>query len=71
MVNIMTANLVFPFLKLSDVSKTEGATAAQQFADSHEYVTRHPEKAAPICLNDAGWTDHYGHRRGDVDVEHL
>ncbi|MDO8606457.1 MAG: hypothetical protein Q7R40_07980 [Phaeospirillum sp.] len=25
----------------------------------------------PICLGDAGWLDHYGHRHGDVDVERL
>lgn len=27
--------------------------------------------AHPICLDDAGWLDHYGHRHLDVDVERL
>jgi hypothetical protein len=25
----------------------------------------------PICLDDVGWLDHYGHRHHDVDVERL
>ncbi|WP_146747677.1 hypothetical protein [Paramagnetospirillum kuznetsovii] len=27
--------------------------------------------ARPICLDDTGWCDHYGHRHLDVDVERL
>jgi hypothetical protein len=29
------------------------------------------EQVGPICLGDAGWCDHYGHRHHDVDVERL
>ncbi|EME70077.1 hypothetical protein H261_10359 [Paramagnetospirillum caucaseum] len=29
----------------------------------------HPDR--PICLDDAGLCDHYGHRHHDVDVERL
>ena len=39
-------------------------------APEHPEV-RHPENAGPICLNDASWTEHYGHRHYDVDVERL
>jgi len=30
-----------------------------------------PRPARPICLDDAGLCDHYGHRHHDVDVERL
>ncbi|WP_096701526.1 hypothetical protein [Magnetospirillum sp. 15-1] len=30
-----------------------------------------PRPAHPICLDDAGLCDHYGHRHHDVDVERL
>lgn len=39
-------------------------------APGHPEV-RHPEASEPICLNDAGWTEHYGHRHCDVDVERI
>jgi hypothetical protein len=29
------------------------------------------EALRPICLDDAGLCDHYGHRHHDVDVERL
>lgn len=33
--------------------------------------TAEPAHKEPICLGDAGWLDHYGHRHHDVDVERL
>lgn len=43
----------------------------QIVAVPEHHEVRHPEKSEPICLNDVSWTDHYGHRHHDVDVERL
>lgn len=48
----------------------------QLVAPSNKQEARHDvpvetEKTQPICLGDAGWLDHYGHRHLDVDVERL
>ena len=39
--------------------------------DSGHHEVRQPEGVEPICLNDVSWTEHYGHRHHDVDVERL
>ncbi|HIJ63789.1 MAG TPA: hypothetical protein HPQ04_13940 [Rhodospirillaceae bacterium] len=41
------------------------------FAAKDHPEVRQPGKTEPICLNDAGWTEHYGHRHYDVDVERI
>ncbi|MBI3443983.1 MAG: hypothetical protein HY055_01100 [Magnetospirillum sp.] len=48
----------------------------QLLAPHHGDEVRHDvaeqvKTTGPICLNDAGWLDHYGHRHHDVDVERL
>jgi hypothetical protein len=40
-------------------------------ASPGHHEVRHPEGAEPICLDDVSWTEHYGHRHHDVDVERL
>lgn len=45
----------------------------QLMAPAAKPETRHDAAtpAQPVCLDDAGWLDHYGHRHLDVDVERL
>ncbi|TAN63409.1 MAG: hypothetical protein EPN20_09740 [Magnetospirillum sp.] len=37
----------------------------------HHTAEQQAHTTEPICLGDAGWLDHYGHRHHDVDVERL
>ncbi len=39
--------------------------------DVRQGAAEAPRPARPICLDDAGLCDHYGHRHHDVDVERL
>lgn len=40
-------------------------------SDARRPTVEKIKPAEPICLSDAGWCDHYGHRHLDVDVERL
>jgi len=50
--------------KLNDGVQYSAGIHPKVMRDDHRY-------GYPVCLDDAGWCDHYGHRRGDVDVERL
>ena len=45
--------------------------APRSVDDVRHHVVEQVMTTGPICLGDAGWCDHYGHRHHDVDVERL
>ena len=45
--------------------------APRDVKDVRHHALEDTQMAEPVCLGDAGWLDHYGHRHHDVDVERL
>ena len=53
------------------INATLQALSSNKADEDHNRSTAQTHDSSPICLGDAGWCDHYGRRRGDVDVERL
>jgi len=46
-------------------------THHREGSKSSEKSTEVCKEKDPVCLDDAGLGEHYGHRHGDVDIERL